>query len=94
MSGNDQAESKRSSVVTEVKAAVSIAVMLLANVIALVYWAATLSADMRNLQINVSELKNAASNNYTKAQAEVDFGNFRRDVKDHEERLRSLERKP
>lgn len=89
-----EGENKRSSVMTEVRAAVSIAIMLLVNVIALVYWAATLSADMRNLQVNVSELRNASTNNYTRAQAEIDLTKFRDDIKDHENRIRFLERTP
>jgi Tfp pilus assembly protein PilO len=87
-------DAPRSSVITEVKAAVSIAVMLLANVIALVYWAATLSSDIRNLQYNVSELRSAASTVYTKSQADTDLQRLRGDIKDHEDRIRAIERKP
>lgn len=93
-SSESQGEIKRSSIMTEVKAAITIAVMLLANVIAITYWAATLSADMRNLQINVSELGKAAANNYTKTQAEIDLRQLRDDIKDHESRLRLVERVP
>lgn len=92
------AERQRPSIVNEVRAWLLVGITLLVNIVGGVWWAATLSAEIKalremlgRLELQVSTMAGAA---YTAAEARRDLEHVQRQLTDHEARLRQLERPP
>jgi hypothetical protein len=62
------------------------------NIIGTVWWAATLSADMRQLRETLVEVKATSNDRYTGADARRDFAVVNASMAEVKERLRDLER--
>ena len=81
----------RPAVVTEVRAWLVVAAAIVMQLIAVTYWAATLSADIKNLQTQVTDFKTSSADNYSASQARAEFSLVTRIHADHEDRIRKLE---
>jgi hypothetical protein len=90
-SKNDE---NRPKVAAEVRAWVAVTVAIVMQAIGAVWWAATLSAEMKALRDVVSELKAQIAAGYTAADAARDLSTIRVQISDHETRLRAIERRP
>ena len=82
----------RPAVVTEVRAWLVVAAAIVMQLIAVTYWAATLSADIKNLQSQVTDFKQSSAENFSASQARAEFAMVSRAQSDHEERIRNLEK--
>ena len=82
----------RPAMITEVRAWLVVAGAFILNVVVVVYWAATLSAEVRGFQSQLTEFKQGSSGNYSATQANKDFADVYRQLNDHENRLREFER--
>jgi hypothetical protein len=90
---DDDEKPRRPTIAAEFRAWIAVAVTLMINVIVVVYWAATLSENIKTLQTNVAELKSTVADRYTGAQAQKDFTEVYGRIADHENRIRALERR-
>jgi primosomal protein N'' len=75
----------------EVRAWVLAAAALMVQLIGVVWWAATLSAQMQALREVVAELKAQIATTYSAENAQRDLAPLRAQVGDHEARLRLIE---
>jgi signal transduction histidine kinase len=82
----------RPAMAAEVRAWMVVAGTFVLNLVVVVYWAATLSADIKNLQYQVADFKNGAADRYSNTQATKDFTEVFRQLSDHESRIRAIER--
>jgi hypothetical protein len=89
-----KSEQDRPKVAAEVRAWIVVAVAIVAQGLGAVWWAATLSAEMKALRDVVSELKAQIAAGYTAADAGRDLSTIRSQISDHETRIRAMERKP
>lgn len=83
----------RPRVAAEVRAWIVVAVTLVLQGMGAVWWAATLSAELKSLRDVVAEMKLQIGGIYTAADAVRDLSPIRTQVADHESRLRDIERK-
>lgn len=81
----------RPPMMTEVRAWLLVALTFVLQLIALVYWAASLSADIKNLQFQVTDFRAASADRYTLSQAREDWKRYDGNFADHEARIRRLE---
>lgn len=83
----------RPSIAAETRAWIAVAVVLLAHAVGGVWWAATLSAELKYVRELMVEMKTQLASAYTAAEARRDFGVIESKIGDHEVRLREIERK-
>lgn len=84
--------SSRVSVTAEIRAWVGVGVVLAVNVVGGAWWAATLSAELKHLRDVVTELKLKLADRYSGTEAARDLAITQQQLRDHEQRLRLLER--
>jgi hypothetical protein len=82
----------RPPVAAEVRAWIAVGVTLGVNLIGGAWWAATLSADMRNLREAVTAVQQGVAGAYTRNDHARDQSLIHQRLEDHEERLRQIER--
>lgn len=82
----------RPPVAAEVRAWIAVGGALVVNLIGGAWWAATLSADMRNLREAVTAVQQGVSGAYTRQDHARDQSITHQRLEDHEARLRDLER--
>lgn len=86
---------QRPKVASEVRAWIGVGVVLVMHTVGGVWWAATLTADLRNMRELIGEMKAALGNGYTAAEARRDLSYIQQQLQDHEARIRAVEgRKP
>jgi hypothetical protein len=87
----DAAETQRPKIAAEVRAWIVVAVALVVQGMGAVWWAATLSAEMKALRDVVADLKQQIASSYTANDAARDLSGIRGTIGDHEARLRAIE---
>jgi hypothetical protein len=83
----------RISLISEIRAWLLVSVAFLAQLVGSVWWAATLSSDIKNLSLNFAEVKKDLAGAYPESRAANEFALIHRTTQDHESRIRSLEGK-
>lgn len=86
-------EAPRPRVAAEVRAWIVVAVAIIVQAMGAVWWAATLSAELKSLREVVSEVKLQVTGIYTAADAVRDLAPIRERLTDHEQRMRRIELK-
>lgn len=84
---------KRPSVAAETRAWITVAVMLFVNITGGVWWAATLSAEVKNIRELLTDTKKTLETTYREAEArkEKEMSTIQSQLQDQENRLRMLE---
>lgn len=90
--GDMNQERERPKVAAEVRAWVIASIAIAVQFGGLVWWGATNSAKLEALQASVGELKAQIGAAYTDSEARRDLAPLRDQVRDHEERIRAIER--
>jgi uncharacterized protein (DUF2342 family) len=85
-------ERQRPSAVSEIRAWIGVGVVLVMHAVGGVWWAATLSAEMRALRDVVAKLELQIAGTYTGAEAARALADIHKQLNDHELRLRNVER--
>lgn len=85
-------EDERPSVAAETRAWIAVGTVLVAHAIGGIWWAASLSAELKFLRELMSELRSQIGTAYTSAEARRDREVLEAKIHDHENRLRGLER--
>jgi hypothetical protein len=81
----------RPLMVTEIRAWLAVAVAFIAQLVAIIYWAANLTSDIKTLNQRMSDYQVLTARQYTAAEAEKEFAVVNRILADHETRLRRNE---
>lgn len=86
----------RPPVHTEVRAWITVGIVLMVNLVGGVWWAATLSAEVRALREQNARMEtlifNQSSSFYSAAEARRDLAAIQAQLQDHETRLRHVEK--
>lgn len=84
---------KRPSVAAETRAWISVAVLLFVNIIGGVWWAATLSAEVKNIRELLTDTKKTLETTYREGEARRDkeISQIQANIQDLENRTRILE---
>lgn len=83
---------ERPTMAAELRAWLTVGIGLLINIAGTIWWAATLSADMRQLRESFTEIKAASVDRYTNSDARRDAAVINASMAEVKERLRDLER--
>jgi hypothetical protein len=83
---------RRPTVVAELRAWIAVATVLLVNGIGGVWWAASLSSELKFVQQMLTELRSQVGTTYTTTEARRDREAMEQRISDHEHRLRQLEK--
>jgi hypothetical protein len=82
----------RPPVAAEVRAWIAVGVTLGVNLIGGAWWAATLSADMRNMREALAAVQQRVAEAYSTHDSARDLAIIRQQLADHESRVRELEK--
>lgn len=82
----------RPSVASEMRAWIGVGIVILVNMVGSVWWAATLSADLRQVRETLAEFKILTADRYSGSDANRDSALVQRQFLDHENRIRDIER--
>lgn len=84
-------QNERPRVAAEVRAWALAAIVFIGQAFGITWWAATLSADFRNLQGQIAELKESLRGGYSATEARRDLSALQAQLNDHEQRIRVVE---
>lgn len=91
MNTDNQQTETRPRIAAEVRAWAVVAVAIIVQLVATVWWAATLSAQVQALREVVTDLKAQIAVGYSAQDASRDISPLRGQIIDHEARIRALE---
>jgi hypothetical protein len=81
----------RPLMITEIRAWLTVAIAFTAQLVAIVYWAASLSSDLKSVNQRLSDYQTLTTQKYPASEAEKEFALIKRTLDDHESRLRRQE---
>lgn len=88
----DHPQDRRPSMAAEMRAWIGVGIVLLVHAIGGIWWAASLSAELKFVRELMGELRVQLNSTYTGTEARRDREAVEAKLLDHETRIRSLER--